>query len=898
VTVPGEREAARVGSPPDWGKSNPTQISSGDGAEMVRLCKEALARCATRLRLDFEAGAEVAELVAQRSSTLDRLLLGAWRALAGDRKADAALVAVGGYGRSELFPGSDIDVMILYPGADRAPFREGAERFVAFLWDVGLDVGHSFRSLDDCAREAQADLSVVTNLMESRLLCGNEALFHDMRIATGPERIWPADAFFRAKRDEQRARYARFDDAAYNLEPNIKEAPGGLRDIQTIAWVAQRYFGAAKLHELVGRGCCSEEEYQTLVEGQAYLWRIRFALHTLTGSGEDRLLFDYQRALAGQFGFRDQDHVLGVEQFMQRYYRTVMEVQRLGEMLLQLFEESILYHDEPAKVAPINRYFQARNGFIEVTRDDMFRRYPFALLEIFLVLQEHTELSGVRASTIRLMRDHRHLINENFRNDIRARSLFMEILRQPRGLTHELRRMHRHGILAAYLPVFAKIVGKMQYDLFHVYTVDEHTLFMVRNLRRFAVPELAGEFPLCSAIFGTLPKPELLYIAGLFHDIAKGRGGDHSDLGASDAEEFCARHDLSRFDARLVAWLVRNHLLLSITAQRQDISDPEVVHDFATQIGSPTRLDYLYLLTVADIRATNPKLWNSWKDALLQELYFAAKRALRRGLERPIDQEELIADTQEEARTLLRTAGLDLATVERIWAGFGPDYFLRHSGDEIYWHTSALSRVRSADLPIVLIRSHGQRGGTEVFLYTRDHDNLFAITSSVLDQLGLTIVDARIITSVDGHSLDTYVVLEGSGESISGAQREQEIVDALRRALAESKRVPRSVTRRTPRSFKHFPITTAVSFSEDRRNARTVLELFTADRPGVLSKVGQAFAQCGIRVQNARIATIGSRAEDVFFITDRNNQPLASPKQSRCLRTAILDHLERNRQES
>ncbi|QIT55600.1 [protein-PII] uridylyltransferase [Aquisalimonas sp. 2447] len=861
-----------------------------NGEAVVRVFRDAREHGDAILMGRFREGTPARILVGLRAWLIDQLLQRAW-----DRIMDAAcdglaLVAVGGYGRGELHPGSDIDLMLLVDdhgldGRDRC-----IEAFLTFLWDIGLEVGHSVRSLDDCITESERDITVTTNLMESRLLRGPEALYEAMRTATGPQQVWPSRTFFEAKWNEQLQRHAKYHDTAYNLEPNIKESPGGLRDIHMVGWVAKRHFGAETLYDLVDQGFLTEQEHEDLISGQNLLWDIRFALHTVAGRREDRLLFDHQATLARQFGYTDQDHTLGVEQFMQRYFRTVMELSRLNEMLLQLYQEVILYAEDREPPQLINKRFQSRKGFIEVTHPNVFRRYPFALLEVFLLLQQHQGLKGVRASTIRLIRAHRHLIDDRFRGDLRCRSLFMEILRQPRGITHELRRMHRYGLLGRYIPAFGAITGRMQYDLFHVYTVDSHTMFVVRNLRRFALPEHAAELPFCHTIMQRLPKPDLLYLAALFHDIAKGRGGDHSELGAEDAYAFCQKHGLSEYDARLVAWLVRHHLLLSMTAQRKDISDPDVINEFADQVGDRTRLDYLYLLTVADIRATNPDMWNSWKDALLLELYTLAKRALRRGLEHPIDNDELVRETQTQARRRLKVKGLHHMTVKSVWRHFTDDYFLRYSAEEIAWHTAAIANTRDSDLPLVLLDGHGPRGGTEAFVYSQDKDHVFALTVYAMDQLNLNIQDARIITTRNGYTLDSYLVLDDDGNPIQDARRKEEIVARLREVLSQDDLTAPS-RRPVPRKVQHFNIATRISFVEDPGNDRTVLELITADRPGLLARVGYTFARCGVRLQNAKIATIGAKAEDVFFITDQNNEPLQRQEQFDAIRETLLQLL-------
>jgi [protein-PII] uridylyltransferase len=561
-------------------------------------------------------------------------------------------------------------------------------------------------------------------------------------------------------------------------------------------------------------------------------------------------------------------------------------------MLLQLYQETILYADDRATPQPLNRRFQVRHRFLEATADDVFERYPFALLELFLLMQQHPELKGVRAATIRLIRSHRHLIDDAFRADVRARSLFMEILRQPQGITHELRRMNRYGVLAAYLPAFGAVVGQMQYDLFHVYTVDEHTLRLVRNLRRFAVPEHQHEFPRCSQIIQALPKPELLYLAGLFHDIAKGRGGDHSKLGAEEAETFCRDHYLGRYDTQLVVWLVENHLVMSRTAQREDTSDPEVINNFANVVADQDRLDYLYLLTVADIRATNPKLWSSWKETLLAELYTSTKRALRRGLEHPLDSQDRIRGVSVMARALLKSRQVPDRVVDAIWAEFSDEYFLRYKADEIAWHTALIADHGDDTSPLIAVRQEGPRGGTEIFIYTLDTQRLFACTTSILEQLGLTVVDARIISSRSGHTLDSYVVLDDSGAPIDASYRLDEIRTRLQKGLAEAGRQPQEIARREPRHLQHFPLPPRVDFSTDLNSERTVVELIAADRPGLLSLVGQVFANFGARVQNAKIGTFGNRAEDVFYITDETNRPITDPGRLERLRDELLRALD------
>jgi len=837
--------------------------------------RAALTEADRELARRFHAEEPVERLVRDRALLVDALVVRAWELHAGEAANAVALVAVGGYGRGELLPCSDVDVMVLLPQGEQPGWTAALERFLTFLWDIGLETGHSVRDVDDCQREALADIGVATALIEARLLAGPPALYAAMRRALAPDRLWSSRDFFDAKLKEQAERHHRFHDTAYNLEPNVKQSPGGLRDLQTIGWVAKRHFGADTLQELAGHGFLTARELAQLQAAQSWLWRIRFALHLVTGRREDRLLFDHQIRLARMFGYEDATYTLAVEQFMQRYYRTAMFVSWLNELLLQHFREEILA-DRDAPVLPLSREFQERDEYLEVTAEDVFTRYPSALLELFLVLQQNPRLRGVRANTIRLVTQHLWLIDEEFRQNPRNHRLFLEILRAPAGVTHELRRMNLYGVLGRYIPAFGRIVGRMQYDLFHAYTVDAHTLFVVSNLRRFALERYDHEFPKLAQIFRALPKPELAYLAAIFHDIAKGRGGDHSELGAVDAEAFCLEQGLSPYDARLVAWLVRHHLRLSVTSQKQDIADPQVINEFAHAVGDQARLDYLYVLTVADVRGTNPKLWNSWKATLFDELYERVKRALRRGLESPLDREQLIAETQSQARELLAAAGIAAADAERVWSTLTDAYFLRHGAAEIAWHTERLARRDPADTgALVAVAEHPGRGGaTVVLVHTRGRRHSFARTTAALDQMGLSIQDARITPTADGGSLDNYLVLEDTGLPINDRERMTGIERHLARSLAERSAATPAVTRRMPRQARMFTTATQVSFSADPENGRTILEVVAGDRPGLLSEIGKVLWDQQVDLHGAKIMTVGERAEDVFTVTDATGRPL------------------------
>ncbi len=844
------------------------------------------------LKARFVANEPVEDLVRARARLIDLVLTRAWSLHLTGHTHGLALLAVGGYGRGELHPCSDIDVMALLPKSEDTHWESALERFLTFLWDIGLEVGHSTRTIDECQSESLADISVATTLLEARLLEGPEPLFAAMKRALAPDRVWSAAQFYEAKVREQNQRHQRFHDTAYNLEPNVKASPGGLRDIQTIAWVAKRHFGAETLDELVKHGFLTETELRKLKAAQSFLWKIRFALHILNGRREDRLLFDHQIKIAVQFGYEDATYTLAVEQLMQRYYRTAMDISLLNEMLLQLFSEAIL-NPAPATPVPINPRFQSRNDYLEVTNEEVFLRQPSAILEMFQLLCQNTELKGVRAATIRSLQQNLLIVDEEFRQNPRHHRLFIDILREPQGVSRALRRMNLYGVLGRYIPAFGRVVGRMQYDLFHAYTVDAHTLFVLRNLRRLSQSRFDHELPKLSAVFRSLPRPELAYLAALFHDIAKGRGGDHSELGAVDAEAFCLEQGLTRYDARLVAWLVRHHLLLSVTAQKKDITDPEVVNEFARRVGDSTHLDYLYVLTVADVRGTNPKLWNAWKASLFEAFFERTQRALRRGLESPLGEAELIAEAQLEAREILAHDGVPTPEINRVWKDLTGAYFLRHTAEEIAWHTSLLAgRDPFDEEPIVAVRQETGRGGTAIFSYTHRRINSFARATGVLDQMGLTILDARITPTTNAFTIDTFLVLEDTGGAIHDRTRVHAIEQGLYRALRLDVGSSYTVTRRAPRQVRMFSTPTQIVWGDDDRNHRTVLELVAADRPGLLCELGKVFMAEKVQLLAARIVTVGERAEDVFYVADGDGHPLDLPARQGLAAAlkATLDH--------
>ncbi|MDD1621251.1 MAG: [protein-PII] uridylyltransferase [Methylococcaceae bacterium] len=873
-------------------------LSCFDQPNSIAAFKQLISAQTQTLKQRFRPDRSVTPLLNAKSQFIDSLLKCCWRHFLGNRAEALGLVATGGYGRNELFPHSDIDILILAMPGDKDTLNEQLSNFSRFLWDIGLKPGQSVRSISECIECAAEDQTIFTSLLEMRLITGNARLFGDLKTKLAERKLWPSEQFFPAKIAEQEQRYSKYHDTAYNLEPNIKEGPGGLRDLQVISWVFKHHYNSSTLRELIKYGYLPKSEYDTLLAARDILWRLRFALHNLTSRCEDRLLFDYQRELAEQFGFVDSHQQPDVESFMQFYFKTVVDIERLNEMLMQLLNEKLISNQENLKPVPITANFSSIGGYLEAADKDIFERQPLALLEIFLLLQQSPSLKGIRASTVRLIRKNVHRIDQAFRTNKQANRLFMDILRQPRGITRQLRRMNRYGVLAAYLPDFANIVARMQYDLFHIYTVDEHTLFVIRNLRRFSLDRHNTELPFCNNIFLLIPKPDILYIAALFHDIAKGRGGDHSRLGESIARDFCIQHDLPSLDTKLVTWLVRNHLLMSMTAQRKDISDPDVIHSFALQVGSIEYLNYLYLLTVADIRATNPSLWNSWKDTLIKELYIATHNALHRGLHNPVARSERLADNIKEAKRELINLGVSELSIQNSWQHLSDDYFLRYSADEIAWHTIAIAASTESDLPLVLLRPQTQRGSAEIFVYTRNETGIFSICTASLDQMGLTILDARIITTSDEYVLNSFQVLEQSGEAITDLYREIHICTSLRHGLLSKKAIkaPKNIHKQS-RQARHFPIETHITFLDDPSGRHTIIELVTTDRAGLLSTIGRAFTELDIQLHDAKITTIGSRAEDMFYITDHLGKPIVDETQKQKIRGKMLQLLEKEARE-
>lgn len=851
----------------------------------------------------FREGEDAEKLVREKAAFMDEIIRLAWSRFdwaenkSSWRKTRISLLAVGGYGRGELHPHSDIDLLILLERNSYDLHAANIQSFLTLLWDIGLEVGHSVRSVKECKAQAKREVTILTAMMESRTLCGDDELRVRLARKIAPEKIWSPKKFYRAKRDEQIERHKKSEHTEYSLEPNVKISPGGLRDIQTVMWIARRKFGSVDFEDLVEQKFLTRAESQLLREGRKFLWKIRFGLHLISGRNDDRLLFEYQQELATMFGYEDGDQ-LAVEQFMQDYYRTAHELSAANELLLQHFDEAIIRSSERAKIQPINDHFRIHNNYLEVTSQDTFNTYPPALLEMFVILGSNEQIEGVRAETIRLVRRHVNLIDDRFRNDPEVTKLFLELLGSANHLFTQLSRMERYGILGAYLPEFERVIGQMQFDLFHVYTVDAHTLQVVRNMRRFRYRNQEQQFPIAAHIHHRLPRVELLYVAGLYHDIAKGRGGDHSELGVTVAAAFCKRHNLGTWDTNLVCWLVRHHLVMSTTAQRKDIQDPDVIHEFALFVADQVRLDYLYALTVADINATNPTLWNSWRAALMRQLYLETKRALRQGLETHVDRHFYVVETQNHAMERLREKHIREDEILGIWKDVEEDYFVRESVNDIVWHTEAISKHNIDDGPLILIRDgiskrRADEGATQIFIHKKISKDLFFSIVTALDQLALDTVDARIPASASNLSFYTFVVLESNGQTVgSRPSRIEQIRSTLLKCMQPGSKSLTTSRRRTPRLLKQFKVKTEVTIRTDAGGEHTILEVISPDRPGLLSIIANIFVDLDISLLNARITTLGERVEDLFHITDGDGKPITTEQNQAILRQRIRDELD------
>ncbi len=849
--------------------------------------KQQLEHFAQYQKQEFLNHHPVTDLVLGRSEYMDLLLHRLWQHFGFMNIPELGLVAVGGYGRGELHPLSDIDILIISNNKIAEETERKVSEFITLLWDLRLEVGHAVRTVDECSEIGRADLTVATNLQEARLLAGSEDTFHRLKMLIHSESFWPSETFYKAKIQEQRERHARYHDTTYNLEPDIKSTPGGLRDIHTLSWVARRHFGATSLYEMSRYGFLTDAEYRELVECQDFLWRVRFALHMELKRYDNRLTFGLQAQVAEHLGFVGEGN-RAVEMMMKEFYRTVGRVAELNKMLLKLFDQAILNNGEECEPVILDEDFQRRGSLIEARKPALFQARPETILDMFLHIANDSTIDGVAPATMRQLRTARRRLNKFLHTIPEAREKFMELVRHPNALHRAFSLMHKLGVLAAYLPQWSQIVGQMQFDLFHAYTVDEHSIRLLKHINTFGDPANHDRHPICCEIYPKLQKKELLILAAIFHDIAKGRGGDHSEIGAVEAYDFCIEHGLSKPEAKLVSWLVLNHLLMSVTAQRRDIYDPEVIIEFAKKVRDEEYLEYLVCLTVADICATNPELWNSWKRTLLAELFYSTQRALRRGLENPVDVRDRIRHNQQLASALLRKEGFSSREIELLWQRFKADYFLRHTHKQIAWHCTHLLRHKDPTQPLVILSKRAPRGGTEIFVYTKDQPSLFAKVVGELDRRNLNVHDAQIMTSKDGYVLDTFMVLDQNGSVIEEARHQalsKHIVNVLKSESALELK-----TRRLPRQLKHFTVKTKIDFLPTRSKKRTLMEFVALDTPGLLATVGATFSELNLDLHAAKITTMGERAEDLFILTSPQGNKLSEEEEA-LLRERLIENV-------
>ena len=798
-----------------------------------------------------------------RAALVDTVLQDVWHALA--LPPECALAAVGGYGRGQLYPASDVDLLILIPddghAAQDSTVAAQLEQLIGLLWDIGLDIGHSVRSTGQCLDEAERDITVKTALLEARFLAGSRALYDEFEQSCNAA-LEPA-AFLTAKHLEQAERYAKFHDTPYSLEPNCKESPGGGRDLQAIQWVARAAGIGDDWKALARAGLISAPEVRQFERADRFLAELRIELHLLNGRREDRLLFDHQEKLAVAMGMGPTETKRASEVLMQRYYQNAKLVTQLNALVMQVLADRLLAVNAGPPIV-IDAHFQMVRDMLDVRDEEVFQRHPRAILQCFLLQMQRSEIKGMTPRTQRALWRSQSRIDAAFRRDPENRALFLKLFQQ-KHLTHPMRRMNQYDILGRYLPAFGRIVGQMQHDLFHVYTVDQHILQVMGNLRRFVMPEFAHEYPFCSRLIVGFDKRWLLYVGALFHDIAKGRGGDHSQLGKKDAARFCKDHGITGEDAALVVFLVEQHLTMSQVAQKQDLADPDVILAFAARVATMRQLTALYLLTVADIRGTSPKVWNAWKGKLLEDLFRMTAGVLKGS---SVLQLTGVAERQEEARRILRYHGLRPDIEVELWSQLDTGYFMRHAADEIAWHTRTLYHRPSGAEPVVRARLNPMGEGLQVMVYVPDQPLLFARLCGFFARLGYSIVDAKIHTTRHGYALDSFVVF-----AFDATQSYRDMIGLIEHDIAEQLTrlppLPTTFGGRLSRQVKHFPVTPEVDIRADERGSQYLLSLTAADRPGLLYGVARVLGEHSITLHTAKISTLGERVEDSFLISGR-----------------------------
>ena len=818
----------------------------------------------------------ISEFLKKRSDFFDLFLKVIWNKTLKSKRI--SLVAVGGYGRGALHPQSDLDLLVLAEEIEIQTHGELVEKFLTQLWDANLIIGHSVRSIEQCISFAKADITINTNLLEHRLIAGNKKIYNDFCSELAKNLHGDTSEFFHKKLEEQENRYKRHGNTEYNLEPNVKETPGGLRDLQLIDWISAHFFKKNDRRQLVSNRILSESDLDLLRNNESFLWRVRYEIHLHANRIEERLLFDYQTYLAKKLGYFEEKKSLGVERFMQDYYRVVSSTRELTDMILKWFGEQ-LKEKQDNTIDKYNERFVILNGFIDTIRSSVFFEQPSAIIEIFVILAENKNIVGLRASTIKQLRDYRYLIDDEFREQLTNKNLFIRLLHAKSNLPLQLRRMSRYGILGAYLPNYKNIVGLTQHDLFHIYPVEVHTIKVIENLISFGDIKKSKNFRTASKIFSNMENQGTIVIAALFHDIAKGRGGNHSELGAIDVRSFAIEHHLPETETNTLEWLVRNHLLMSSVSQREDIADPDVVRNFADKVKDVYHLDLLYILTVADICATNPDLWTDWKSALMSNLYISTKKLFES--KSSIEFREVhISDTKAEAAKLITKHKSNIDKINELWSTLNDDFFVRELPENIAKYSESILSANTIDAPTIVITDIGEDKpiATEIFVYARDQDKIFAKIANVLDQYRLSIQDARLETTTNNFAFDTFHVLNHNNKPIG---EDHEFCATLSRDLSSHIMQPfesfQPVSRKVSRTLRQFKFKTSVEITTDETRNMSRLELVTPDRGGLLAHLSQIFIKNKINLENAKIATLGERVEDTFYVTDlETRQPVGS----------------------
>ncbi len=812
---------------------------------------------------------------------LDRCLGILWQESFVNRSM--CLLATGGYGRQEMYPHSDLDLAIVCANELSPQDEQDIARFVQILWDIGLAPAAKIGSTVQLLQAAQEDLTSDTAFLEARFVCGNHKLAHEFVAGLSLQR--DVAGFVEGKLLEQSQRHYKARGAASQLEPNIKTCPGGLRDLHTMLWLAKAQGLRPHFPTLVHEGILTRAEAGLLMHSHKQLARMRIELHLVAGREEDRLIFDLQRQVAERLGYQDNESSIKSEQLMKQMYRATKTVKQLNGILLPMLKGRV-FSSLPRIVYEIDdKYYQVGNA-IAVRNVKLFKQQPHEIFNIVKVMQTHTDINQMAPRTLRAWWQAAQKIGPEFYADSENRKMFISMFRRGAGLTHILRFFNLYGMLGRYIRPWAKIVGLLQHDLFHVYPVDDHILMVVRNMRRLAIEAHSHELPFASGLMASFPYKTVLYLAALFHDIAKGRGGDHADLGVADAAKFAKDHFLTDYETDLLCWLVQDHLIMSTTSQKEDISDPEVVNRFCAHVKTRDRLIALYLLTVADVRGTNPKIWNDWKAGLLENLFQASLRTLS-GL--GSNQRITASRRQQAALTLLDDMGYNERQQRGLWNILGPSYWVRHEKQEILWHVSKLiGRENEAQTHIQI---DTELKSLKVMVFMPNAPKLFAQLCAIFSQHQLDIVAARAYVTGHQYILDTFHLLLPEGREVDEYPEIAALLQATLGHFILGQFIPIPAPRSASRRIRHSHVAPRINlFEEDviKESDVYVLNIVTANRRGLLANIAKILSDMDIGMIHAHVMTLDERVEDTFLLKSAR---LADTKTQLQLKQALQDIL-------